>query len=360
VPIKAPVIMGVALIGYEIDRPFLQKLSTLVEQDLTITANDLGDHLGSDRYQFSSSTLDHRELSYSEFVPYAKLHPLQILTRNSSTFVTVTKSVYQGDVFNVQLTLLQSIDKIFLEIINLLGTMLIIALIALSTSCVLVVIFSRRISQPLNELIGRVEEVSRGNYDSYHEPCDSTAAEIKQLDEAFGLMRRRIHEREQHIAYQANHDSLTGLFNRQKISHIMGQMLETQKTYILYQFNVVNLRNIFDTFGYQKGEKFLQEVSKRILSLGGVGARINGGEFIWIPPRNSGSEVNAVSDNIAINIGTAYAVDDQEIDVRFAVSSIRIPEQALTPSWRIARPTGTLRTVSKLPAELRKNVTSLI
>jgi len=87
--------------------------------------------------------------------------------------------------------------------------------------------------------------------------------------------------------YQAQHDSLTGLYNRRYfvdyLEHMIQRLESTKKFTYLLLIDLDHFKTINDTLGHDIGDKVLQEVAKRISSACDeryVVARLGGDEFI--------------------------------------------------------------------------------
>ena len=82
------------------------------------------------------------------------------------------------------------------------------------------------------------------------------------------------------LAYNANHDSLTGLANRRLFDELLNQAIQTAK--ILY-IDLDNFKKINDGHGHKVGDRLLVTAAERInatLRESDVTARLGGDEFI--------------------------------------------------------------------------------
>ena len=153
----------------------------------------------------------------------------------------------------------------------------------------------------------------------------AVALENDQLEQALGEMRRL----ERDLAHQANHDTLTGLANRQLFGEeLAAQLGSGTRVSVLYidldDFKVVN-----DTLGHDAGDHVLVEVSRRINNVirpTDTAARLGGDEFAVVLPDSDQPElvarrlIQALHDpfligdhdaQIGASIGVATSTPDQ-------------------------------------------------
>ncbi len=100
-------------------------------------------------------------------------------------------------------------------------------------------------------------------------------------------LEQRIAERTEHLAWQANHDILTGLPNRALLSERLSQaILRAKREDIILAVLFIDLdgfKAINDTFGHDKGDYLLVELAKRFIKAirePDTIARLGGDEFV--------------------------------------------------------------------------------
>ena len=125
---------------------------------------------------------------------------------------------------------------------------------------------------------------------------------IVRMTEAFEVERQHLHQalvvHQEEIAFQASHDSLTGLPNRGLIIDRIEQLLHRHKRFgteatVLF-VDLDNFKAVNDTFGHSAGDDLLQAVAKRVgkvLRESDTLGRLGGDEFIvvasCVPPEEA-------------------------------------------------------------------------
>lgn len=111
----------------------------------------------------------------------------------------------------------------------------------------------------------------------------AVALENDQLEQALGEMRRL----EQDLAHQANHDTLTGLANRQLFGEELAGHLDRGSSVSVLYIDLDDFKVVNDTLGHDAGDHVLVEVARRIGSVirpTDTAARLGGDEFAVVLP----------------------------------------------------------------------------
>jgi diguanylate cyclase (GGDEF)-like protein len=106
------------------------------------------------------------------------------------------------------------------------------------------------------------------------------------IDQIMAVNRQR-EQLQEDLAYQATHDSLTGLPNRAQALHLIeGALHRAQRTGAivgLLFFDLDDFKLVNDTFGHRVGDEVLSQVAQRMLAEvrgGDIVARLGGDEFV--------------------------------------------------------------------------------
>jgi len=114
---------------------------------------------------------------------------------------------------------------------------------------------------------------------------------------------------EKEISWLADHDSLTGLYNRRRFNSILNRSLSVstryKQTVALLFLDLDNFKEINDTLGHQTGDLLIKSVSdclKLILRQSDFVARLGGDEFAIILPNTAVNDATDVADKINKNL----------------------------------------------------------
>lgn len=154
----------------------------------------------------------------------------------------------------------------------------------------------RRITQPILSLARSVERIGEGHLTERVVASDrSDEFGILQrginhmagsLQAAHEQMQERIDQATARLVYQANHDALTGLVNRNEFEHRLTQAIGTAqqhgRTHALCYLDLDQFKIINDTCGHAAGDEMLRQVAlmlKDLLRERDTLARLGGDEF---------------------------------------------------------------------------------
>jgi len=143
--------------------------------------------------------------------------------------------------------------------------------------------------------------------------------------------------KEEQAGYHASHDSLTGLWNKARMSENLTQMLafaqryDRQAAYIAYQ--VSNLNDINLTYGYEAGDRLLTAISKRLnaaVRSPDVCARVSGTTFGVGLSDCDAAQMEKVAARIAkILSDTPYGSPYGDLYAEFAVGGCALSQKSL-------------------------------
>ncbi len=138
------------------------------------------------------------------------------------------------------------------------------------------------------------EKVFLVNIDNYIHVCEHFVISLTDITD--------IKEKSNLLEYQANHDILTGLFNRKKFHEIYNKEIRREKRYannlsiILFDLDHFKLFN--DDFGHDIGDmalKAVANISQRVIREQDTLVRWGGEEFIVLLPETNIEGANAVA-----------------------------------------------------------------
>ena len=174
---------------------------------------------------------------------------------------------------------------------------------------------------------------------------------LKKLTEEMSLRK----EKEDQLTYNADHDALTGLFNRRyfnkSMQYLMDYLVEQAKeplSFYLAYIDFDDFKKINDTYGHDVGDLLLVEVAKRLnATLKGRSFllpevfdmphdeckkeaifRMGGDEFTTVLADISPEEMTRIAADLVSNVKAPYLIEGQNIHITCSIGISHYPEQA--------------------------------
>lgn len=135
------------------------------------------------------------------------------------------------------------------------------------------------------------------------------------------------HEIEDTIRYSALHDSLTNLPNRllfsEQLAFWINHSQRNQQRLAVMFIDLDRFKTINDTLGHTIGDKLLQQVSQRFLSIvraGDILARWGGDEFIILLPNcNTVEDATGIAERIISSLETPIKIEQNELYITASI-----------------------------------------
>lgn len=327
--VEAPAPIGIAVVGFEINTKLMNDLKNITKLHVTILANSLASTPEESIYTYVSS-LSEESVDQAIAAKLETSESLNPFTSNPKDFVSLHFSM-KGVAVNqgyVEIILSERLQNWFASFYQLLIDIVLIALVFIVLAICLGLVFSKNITQPLAGLVLFAKHIAAGNYRKKEDAHQGAKTqEISRLEDAFFTMQEGIKKREEKIEYQAKYDLLTNLFNRYEISDVIKTRLEQEESFEVISFKVVGFREVNNAFGYGSGDACLESLGKRIQTLGGIAARLNGSEILWLPEGNIGI---GDLEQIRVKLEAAHVVSGLDIKLKLAIGHLSLPQDATT------------------------------
>jgi diguanylate cyclase (GGDEF)-like protein len=134
--------------------------------------------------------------------------------------------------------------------------------------------------------------------------------------------------------YQANHDGLTGLANRQRLQTRMQEAIAGQTSqptrFAVMLMDLDRFKEINDTLGHHHGDRLLRLVGARLgqaVRDRDTVARLGGDEFvIFVSELDDLETVDALVDRIRESLRAPFPLDDLSIEVNASIGIAHFPE----------------------------------
>ena len=164
----------------------------------------------------------------------------------------------------------------------------------------------------------------------------------KILAKQNSVLRQEVNRRlesEEKLAYQATHDELTGLTNRnysnQRLAQVIEQSRRSKSKVLLMLIDLDNFKLINDTLGHDAGDKVLQFASTRLLNTvrkTDTVARLGGDEFLLIIPELAD---NSCAELLASKVKRVFeppiTFDNNELFISSSIGMSIYPQDGASP-----------------------------
>ena len=176
----------------------------------------------------------------------------------------------------------------------------------------------RRALSSISDLQAPIQELAKGNLGVKFNPAEHR--EISEIVEALETTAAALSERDATLLQMANHDSLTGLFNRRRFvdelrKEIVGVMRHGHSSALLFvdldQFKYIN-----DACGHPAGDRLIRKVADELLRSvrqGDVVARFGGDEFAILVRRASVVGARSSAQTILSNMRRLAHIEDGQV-----------------------------------------------
>ena len=276
-PVKAPTLIAWVGMGFLLDQPLTQQIKAISSLDVSFAS------ILPEQHRIAASTLD---------VAFQQQLASQL------TDITLKHGISVDDIENDYASLALPLDQQqqLYGVVHLSNQrwrasyqefrqqLLLIFGAALSLSLLAGVLLARSITGPLNKLTEFAKRIGQGL--TVSEP-PAGSDEVGTLGRTLVTMQQDILQREQQLIFSAEHDSLTGCFNRNAAEHLLQHCLE-QCDGSLVQLNIQQFKSVNEVLGFSNGDVLLQQLAQRLKHITPAPlllARLGGDEFLLAYPQ---------------------------------------------------------------------------
>ena len=176
----------------------------------------------------------------------------------------------------------------------------------------------RRALSSISDLQAPIQELAKGNLAVKFSPAEHR--EISDIVEALETTATALSERDARLVEMANHDSLTGLFNRRRFveelkRETIAVMRRGHMSAVLFvdldQFKYIN-----DSCGHQAGDRLIRKVADelvRSVRSDDVVARFGGDEFAILIRKTTIEGAHSVAETILANMRRMAHIEDEQV-----------------------------------------------
>ena len=176
----------------------------------------------------------------------------------------------------------------------------------------------RRALASISDLQDPIQELARGNLKVKFEPAEHR--EISDIVEALETTASALSERDAMLMELANHDNLTGLFNRRRFMEELNVELANiavhEHSSALFFIDLDQFKYVNDTCGHHAGDRLIRKVADeltRSVSEEDIVARFGGDEFVILHCSTDEESAREMAERILANMRRLAHVEDERV-----------------------------------------------
>jgi len=262
-PVLAPEPIGWAAMGFALDDGVATDMSRLLGVDVSFVAG------GDEEPPYVATSLSRRERPAFTAVRGAPEATPFVVKAGSDKILTWTNAIRSAN-GHLTLVLQRSLASALRPYNDVRNSIFAIGALLLAIASGLAVLLARSATRPVEDLKQAAERLEAGDY-STEVPAASTT-ELRGLASAFNAMRAAVADREATIRHQADHDALTGLPTRARITAILDELsIRAQLAHrpvSIYLVEIQQFESIIGSFGHAAGDEVVSEVARRLVAYG--------------------------------------------------------------------------------------------
>lgn len=263
------------------------------------------------------------------------------LSLDHGEYFGVRRPLLEGDT-GADVILLQSLDRalayyktVRLAAMALGGLALVLALAGAA-------VVARAITRPIRELAQAAMRIRQGDYS---EPVDVRAdGELKMLATAINTMQQGIADREHHITYRAQFDTLTGLPNRllalERLEQATTHAATGGECVSVLMIDLGNFATTTAALGHEIGNALLAQAAERLrasVDARHTVARLEGDQFLIVLEGVPLEQAREVAEDLLRLLEVGLCVHDVNISVNAAIGIAACPHHARAPEQLLLR-----------------------
>jgi diguanylate cyclase (GGDEF)-like protein len=284
VPLRAPATVGWVMLGFPIDAALAQHLESLTGLAVSFISVQ-----GVTPRVLSSTWPEADRASALADLDTTRTEPQRTGTGATSHLSLVRPFASNGGNVYVAMQLSQSMAMAsYRRVRNFLYAITGLSLLLAFSGSVWL---AKTVTRPVQDLANASRRMREG---VYNEPIDiPTADEFGELAQSFNAMQHAIADRERRIIHQANHDSLSGLPNRELVVSLLADALQRHRTMAVVSLGLDRFGGIVSSLGHHAGDEVIKLTAA--LLRGRVGeaevlGHLNGHEFVIGLPEHDARE----------------------------------------------------------------------
>lgn len=349
-PVMAPLPIGRVVVGFVMDSALAQELHSLTNLQVSFLSQEdgkMGKLVSTQAPELQPSITDWMLANGSS-------HRVSLASHDGRSYLSQPLMLADTDGGQVIALLQSPLDDALHAFSGLDNTILVIALAALAASLAGALLLARSVSQPVQVLAQAAQRIGDGDY--------QTAIDLKRGDElgvlakAFNHMREGIAEREQQLAHNALHDSLTGLPNRTLAMERLSSAIAAQRPMALVYLGVDNLRTLSEGAGPAFVDGLLKQVGQRMqatLNPGDTLAHLIADEFLLLLEHTDSDAAVARADKLQQLLLKPHRFGGHDVAIDCRIGIAAYPADGADAEELLGRAAVALKDASQMPGRLQ-------
>jgi diguanylate cyclase len=334
VPVKAPDVIGWIVMGFAVDGRLADQIKQLTHLDVTFLQktpqHDWKLMSGTGTSQLSNVLVKSISDIYRQKL---SLHKVDL---HGQTYHLKIRSLHETKDEVLLVVLQGSVAPFTRELSQLFQSMVVLTFIGVLIFAALIWYVSRKITEPIAELVKNADEIAMGDYAK--EIDINSSDEVGYLGKALNSMREAVLQRTLRIQRLAFNDELSGLSNRLAFMQGMQQAItrhaDAQQKFSVLVINIHRFKPINKTLGRDFGDDLLRHVGQvlkeNILSEHDVVARLSADEFAILLQYADQAKATQYADKINRIFDAPVHVQGQAIDVRIGMGIALYPDHGVS------------------------------
>lgn len=315
-PVKAPRTIAFAIIGFEITPDVTRELKKLTDLEISFYSFDT--------LLVSSLTSNAQAL---EATLQLQQHRWGVWQR--PIFANTRRNIEAGGTAGLSVLLSDNLIPIYDNFDRLVYTTILITSVVVALGLMASALLASSLTVPLARLVQSVNQFARGDYSAQIQ-APRASSEIQALVTAFRNMGGEIREREKHILYQAQHDLLTGLMNRDTLLAMIDKATKSHRHFYLMATHLRDLKGINDNLGFEVGDSCIQEIVHRLQSyfknINAVHGRLEGDIFLSLVVCEADRDLRSDLMPLLGELQTPVAIHSLNFNLLVNLGICRFPE----------------------------------
>ncbi|MBD8491699.1 EAL domain-containing protein [Pseudomonas syringae] len=228
-----------------------------------------------------------------------------------------------------------------------------ISLAALLASLIGTLALARSVSLPVRALALAARRIGAGDYQT---PVSMARKdELGMLADAINTMQHGIAVREDQLAHNALHDTVTGLPNRALVMERLGSLIAAQRPVALMYLGIDNFSALHESVGVEAVDGLLRELGRRLqtgLGAGDTVARLTANEFLLLLDHAGIDTAVGRGDQLQRLLGEPQHVEGHDITLESCIGIAVYPDHGDAAQELLNRAQIARRHAAILPGRL--------